>query len=68
MALFAHHAQGFLESIGLDIDVNGKPFPDGPAEHVIALVVLLVMLGLMSYGAYALVRDYRRWRRARVEA
>jgi hypothetical protein len=67
MALFAHHAQGFLESIGLDIDVNGKPFPDGPAEHVIALVVLLVMLVLMSYGAYALVRDYRRWRRARVE-
>jgi hypothetical protein len=61
--IFGHHAQGFLQSMGLDIDVNGKPFPDGPAEHVIALIVLLVMAVLMSYGAFAMVRDFLRWRR-----
>jgi hypothetical protein len=65
MRLFAHHAEGVLQSLGLDIDINGEPFPNGPTEHVIALVVVLVMTGLMAYGAYALVRDWRRWRSGR---
>lgn len=61
MILFAHHAKSML---GLEIEINDQPFPDGPTEHVIVLVVLVVVLLLTSYGAFALVRDLLRWRRA----
>ena len=67
MALLGHHMNSFLEKMGLDIDVNGKPFPDGPTEHVIVLVVTLVIVGLMGYGAFAAVRDMLRWQRRRKE-
>ncbi len=58
MILFGHHAKSML---GLEIEINEQPFPDGPTEHVIVLAVLVVVLVLMSYGAYAMVRDARRW-------
>lgn len=60
MILFGHHAKNML---GLEIEINEQPFPDGPTEHVIVLGVLVVVLVLMSYGAYAMVRDFRRWRK-----
>jgi hypothetical protein len=63
MLLFGHHTKGML---GLEIEINDQPFPDGPTEHVIVLVVLAVVLVLCSYGAYALVRDVWRWRRGAV--
>jgi hypothetical protein len=52
-----------LQELGLDIDINGQPFPDGPTEHVIVLAVVVAVTILMSYGAYAMIRDFRRWRR-----
>ena len=59
MSLFGHHAKGFLQSIGLDIDINDNPWPDTATEHVVATVLLL----LLAYGAFAIVRDLFRWRR-----
>lgn len=49
-ALLAHHAESWL---GLDIDINGEPFPGGALDHT------LVVLGavLMAYGAFAILRD-----------
>jgi hypothetical protein len=60
MFLLGHHAKSML---GLEIEINDKPFPDGPTEHVIVLGVLIVVLVLSCYGAFALVRDVRRWRK-----
>ena len=59
MSLFGHHMKGLI-----DIEIMGHELtPDGPTEHVIALVIVGVMTLLMAYGAYALVRDFLRWRR-----
>jgi hypothetical protein len=59
--LFGHHAKGILE-----IEVMGHDLgPDGPMEHVIALIITLIVVGLMSYGLYAAVRDWLRWRQRR---
>jgi hypothetical protein len=58
MPLFGHHTEGYLE-----IEIMGHPFPDGPTEHVLALVLLLAGVLLMGYGLYAALRDFRRWRR-----
>ena len=55
MALFAHHAKSYL---GLEIDINDRPFPDGMVDHALALAAVL----LLAYGAFALVRDLLRWR------
>jgi hypothetical protein len=61
MILLAHHAKSML---GLEIEINDQPFPDGPTEHVIVFAVMALVLALSSYGAYAMVRDVLRWRRA----
>jgi hypothetical protein len=55
MALFAHHTKSYL---GLEIDINDRPFPDGMVDHALALAVVV----LLAYGAFALVRDLLRWR------
>jgi len=65
MSLFAHHAKSML---GLEIEINDQPFPDGPTEHIVVLVVLVLIVVLSSYGAFALIRDVLRWRRARAKA
>ncbi len=67
MGLFGHHATGVMKSIGLEIEVNDKPFPDGPTEHVVVLVVLVFMLILMSYGVFAIIRDLVRLGRRKQE-
>ena len=59
MLLFGHHTKTYL---GLDIDINGHPFPDGPFDHA----VLLACVVLAAYGAFALIRDGLRWRRSRI--
>jgi hypothetical protein len=61
MPLFGHHAEGYFE-----IEIMGKPFPDGPTEHVLAFGFTAVALVLMAYGAFAAVRDLLRWRKRRV--
>jgi hypothetical protein len=61
MGLFGHHTKGILE-----IEVMGHDLgPDGPMEHVIALVITLTVVVLMSYGLYAGIRDWKRWRQQR---
>ncbi len=55
MRLLAHH---------IGIEILGREFsPETPMEHVMVFGIGLVFLVLMGYGAYALVRDVRRWRR-----
>jgi hypothetical protein len=56
MLPFGHHTKSYL---GIEIDINDKPFPDGSVDHALVFGALL----LMVYGAYALVRDVLRWRR-----
>jgi hypothetical protein len=58
MMLFGHHMNGFLE-----IEIMGREFPDGPTEHYLAFAATVLVLGLMSYGGYALVRDLLAWRK-----
>lgn len=56
MHLFGHH---------IGVEIMGREFsPETPMEHVIMFGITGVVLLLMSYGAYALVRDVRRWRQA----
>ena len=62
LALIAHHmggADGWFPSI----EVNERPFPDGPLEHVLVTLVTVVVVSLVCYGAFALVRDVSRWRK-----
>jgi len=59
MTLFGHHAKAIL-----DIEVMGYELtPDTATEHAVALGIVVVVLALMGYGAFALVRDFLRWRR-----
>jgi hypothetical protein len=54
MYLWAHH---------MGVEFLGHEFaPETPMEHAIFLSVAVVVLGLMSYGAYAAWRDFRSWR------
>ncbi len=57
-SLFAHHAEAFFK-----VEINGRDYPDGMTEHVIFAGVMIAVLGLMSYGLYASVRDFYRWKR-----
>ena len=55
MSLFGHH---------MGVEILGREFaPETPMEHVVAFGITAVVLGLMTYGAIALVRDLLRWRR-----
>jgi len=57
MLPLAHH---------IGIEILGREFsPETPMEHAIVFTVSGVLLALMIYGAYAAVRDFRRWRRAK---
>jgi hypothetical protein len=56
MALFAHHTEAFFK-----VEIMGRDYPDGMAEHVIMFGLTAVLLVLVCYGAYAAVRDCRRW-------
>ena len=46
MILLAHHTKTFL---GIEIDINDHPFPDGMTDHVIFFVATLLLL----YGVFA---------------
>ena len=56
MALFGHHTEAFLQ-----IEIMGRPFPTGPMEHGIAFAATGIAVLFILYGAYAGVRDLRRW-------
>ena len=56
--LLAHHADAFLQ-----IEIMGRNFPDGMSEHALAVGLAVLALGLMVYGAFALVGDLKKWRR-----
>ena len=52
--LFAHHTKSYL---GLEIEINDRPFPDGMIDHVL----VLMMAVLVVYGFFAILRDLLRW-------
>jgi hypothetical protein len=55
MQLFGHH---------IGIEILGHEFsPETPLEHVVAFGIAGLFLALAGYGAYAFIRDFRRWRR-----
>ncbi len=62
LSLFAHHAEAFF-----NIEINGRDYPDGMTEHVIFAGIAIGVLVCMSYGIYAGVRDFRRWKSRPVE-
>jgi hypothetical protein len=54
MNLFAHH---------VGVELFGREFaPETPAEHVMAFAIVACVVALTVYGAFAAVRDLRRWR------
>jgi hypothetical protein len=57
MVLFGHH---------MGVEILGREFaPEGPVEHAVVFGLTAVFLSLMAYGAFAAVRDLRRWRQRR---
>lgn len=59
MRLWAHH----MEDLGGGINIFGTNLtPETPMEHAVFFAIVTVVLGLMCYGAYAALRDLRRWR------
>ncbi len=60
--LFAHHAEAFFK-----IEINGRDYPDGMTEHVIFAAIAVSVLVFMSYGIFAGVRDFLRWKRRPAE-
>lgn len=53
--MFAHH---------IGVEILGREYsPETPMQHVVVGVVSLAVLALIVYGAYAAVRDIRRWLR-----
>ena len=62
-SLFAHHAEAFFK-----VEINGRDYPgDGMTEHAIFAAIAVGMLVCMSYGIYAGVRDFLRWKRRPIE-
>jgi hypothetical protein len=52
MILFGHHVA---------VEIFGQEFaPQTPLEHMVVFGLTGLLLALMSYGAYAAVRDLRR--------
>lgn len=62
LGLFAHHAEAFFK-----VEINGRDYPDGMTEHVIMAGVAIAVLALMSYGIFAGIRDFLRWKRRPAE-
>jgi hypothetical protein len=56
MVVFGHHADGFFQ-----MEIMGREFPNGMTEHALAFGATAVVLALVAYGAYAVLRDARRW-------
>jgi hypothetical protein len=56
MVVFGHHTDGFLQ-----MEIMGRQFPNGMTEHALAFGAAAMVLGLVGYGAYAALRDTRRW-------
>ena len=56
--LFAHHTKSYL---GIGIEINDRPFPDGMIDHMLVLMVAV----LVVYGSFAILRDLLRWLRPR---
>jgi hypothetical protein len=55
MQLFGHH---------ISLEIFGTEFaPESTLEHVMAFGITGVVLALTIYGAYAAIRDLRRWLR-----
>jgi hypothetical protein len=61
-SLFAHHAEAFFK-----VEIAGRDYPDGMTEHAIFAAIAVGMLVCMSYGIYAGVRDFLRWKRRPIE-
>ena len=59
--LLAHHTMSYL---GIGIEVNGRPYPDGTIDHL--LVVMAAVL--LAYGIFAAVRDSLRYWWPRLKA
>ena len=59
--LFAHHTKSYL---GIGIEINDRPFPDGMIDHVLVLTVAV----LVVYGFFAISRDLLRCWSARSKA
>jgi hypothetical protein len=56
MPLYGHHVA---------VEFFGHEFsPETPMEHVLAFGITGIVLALVTYGAYAAIRDFRRWRRS----
>ena len=56
MPLYAHHVA---------VELFGREFsPETPMEHVLAFGITGIVLALVGYGAYAAIRDFRRWLRS----
>jgi hypothetical protein len=56
MVVFGHHTDGFFQ-----MEIMGRQFPNGMTEHALAFGTAAVVLVLVGYGAYAVLRDTRRW-------
>jgi hypothetical protein len=55
MRVIAHH---------IGVEFFGHEFsPETPMEHAVAFGVTGLVLALVAYGAYAALRDFRRWLR-----
>ena len=59
--LFAHHTKSYL---GIGIEINDRPFPDGMIDHLL----FFLAAALMVYGIFAVVRDLTRWSWQRYKA
>jgi len=54
MLLLGHH---------VGVEIFGREFaPETPLEHAVMFGVTALVLALTVYGAFAAVRDFRRWR------
>jgi hypothetical protein len=56
MTVFGHHTEGIFQ-----IEIMGREFPNGMAEHGLAFAASALAGALVTYGLYALLRDARRW-------
>jgi hypothetical protein len=56
MIVFGHHTEGIFQ-----VEILGREFPNGMTEHVLAFGATAVVVALLAYGAWAVVRDTRLW-------
>jgi hypothetical protein len=56
MVVFGHHTEGVFQ-----VELMGREFPSGMTEHALAFAATAAVLALVAYGAFAVLRDTRRW-------